>query len=37
MGAKEAYDHHLKKIEKLDPTPNNIFDTYLTEKALEVS
>lgn len=36
MGAKEAYDSVIGKIKDSDPTPNKIFDQYLSEKALNV-
>lgn len=36
MGAQEAYEENLQKVKDLNLSPNNIFDTYLTEKALDV-
>ena len=36
LGAKEAYDSVIGKIKDSDPTPNKIFDQYLSEKALDV-
>ena len=36
LGAQEAYDESIKKIEKSDPTPNKIFEHFISEKSLKV-
>jgi hypothetical protein len=36
LGAKEAYDEVVSKIQESEPSPNKLFDQYLSEKALDV-
>lgn len=36
LGAKEAYDSVIGKIKEAEPSPNKIFDQFISEKALDV-
>lgn len=36
LGAKEAYDEVVSKLQESEPSPNKLFDQYLSEKALDV-
>ena len=36
LGSQEAYDDAIKKIKQQEPSPNNLFDQFLTEKSLDV-
>ena len=36
LGAKETYDHTINKIKKQDPSANQLFDLFLSEKSLNI-
>lgn len=37
LGAKDAYDYQINKLQKIDADANSIFDSFLAEKALNIN